>query len=110
MSNHLRILTLLLCALLMFSACGSGRAGETQSNADTGDAVVPVESVAEDTVVLPDKTYDGAEVMFLTAHNSDYDWYSSYEIYAEEMNGGLINDAVFYRNQTIEDLLDIQIA
>lgn len=46
----------------------------------------------------------------MTVHNSGYDWYSSYEIYAEEMNGGLINDAVFSRNQTIEDLLDIQIA
>lgn len=111
MTNHKRILTLLLCALLMASAvsCGSST-DETMDDTPTTDTTTQTESTPEDTVVLPDKKFDGAEVMFLTVHNTGYDWYSSYEIYAEEMNGGLINDAVFSRNQTIEDLLDIRIA
>lgn len=111
MLHSKRILTLaLLCALL--TSCGgtSETNGDTTNNVASNDVQGKTESVAEDTVVLPDKKFDGAEVMFLTALNKDYDWYSSYEIYAEEMNGGLINDAVFTRNQTIEELLDIRIA
>lgn len=111
MASQKRILSALLCALLVLSAtaCGSS----TDTNVDetgTAETTATTETSEAETVKLPDKTFDGAEVMFLTVHNSGYDWYSSYEIYAEEMNGGLINDAVFSRNQTIEDLLDIQIA
>lgn len=110
MTNYKRVLVLLLAALLMASACSGGSAGETQSDANTDDTAVPVESVSEYSVVLPDKKFDGAEVMFLTVLNINYDVYTSYDIYADEMNGGLINDAVFTRNQTVEDLLNIHIA
>ncbi|MBR5445006.1 MAG: extracellular solute-binding protein [Clostridia bacterium] len=103
-------LTLLLAALMVSSvtACAGGEA-ETETAPETTPAeTMPAET--ELTASLPDKTFDGAEVMFLTSHNSGYDWYSSYEIYAAEMNGQLINDAVFTRNQQIEELLDIRIA
>lgn len=109
MASQKRVLSALLCALLVLSAtaCGGGETAETTgTNPSTADTTT-AESSTEETVLLPDKDFDGAEVMFLTALNSDYDWYSSYEIFAEEMNGGLINDAVFTRNQTIEDLLNI---
>lgn len=112
MATHKRILATLLCALLIASstACGNAESLDTTSDSTVADTTAAAESSTEETVVLPDKSFNGAEVMFLTAHNSSYDWYSSYEIYAEEMNGVLINDAVFARIQTIEDLLDIKIA
>lgn len=112
MASQKRVLSALLCALLVLSAtaCGGGETAETTGTNPSTTDTTTAESSTEETVLLPDKDFGGAEVMFLTAHNSSYDWYSSYEIFAEEMNGGLINDAVFTRNQTIEDLLNIKIA
>jgi curli biogenesis system outer membrane secretion channel CsgG len=103
-------ITLLLVLSMLLSsmaACGSIETAETIAETAAAETV-PEETgpVAE----LPDKTYNGEEVMFLTSHNSGYDWYSSYEIYAAEMTGELINDAVFQRNNEIEELLDIKIA
>ena len=120
MTRRKRILALILASLMLLSAAAcsdSGTneetdaavSGETAADTPAADAETEPEEtgpVAE----LPDKTYDGEEVMFLTSLHTGYDWYSSYEIYAAEMNGELINDAVFDRNNTIEELLDIKIA
>ena len=115
MVTNKRILSALLCALLIASAtaCGNTESTETTvdtTTSDTSDTAEVAESSPEETVSLPDKTFDGEEVMFLTAHCNGYDWYSSYEIYSEEINGELINDAVFNRNKTVEDRLKIQIS
>ena len=48
--------------------------------------------------------------MFLVPLHTGYDAYTSHEIYAEELNGTLINDAVYTRNAKVADLLDIRIA
>ncbi|MBE6615365.1 MAG: extracellular solute-binding protein [Ruminococcaceae bacterium] len=101
-----------LAVLMAFplTACSSG--SQTDSPQET-TPVETTETVPTETALtaeLPDKTYGGEEVMFLTSLNNGYDWYTSYEIYAAEMNGQLINDAVFTRNQQIEELLDIRIA
>ena len=118
MTKRNRILALILASLMLLSAAACSDSGTNEETAaitagDTAAEITETEPVPEETgpvAELPDKTYDGEEVMFLTSHNSGYDWYSSYEIYAEEMTGQLINDAVFTRNNTIEELLDIKIA
>lgn len=117
MTRRKRILALILASLMLLSAAACSDSG---TNEETTADVAAVEDIPaaenpepEETgpvAELPDKTYDGEEVMFLTSLNTGYDWYTSYEIYAEEMNGQLINDAVFQRNNTIEELLDIKIA
>ena len=113
-----RILSLILASLLLLSSVSCSESGtnpETTAPSAaeaTEAAAAEVETLPEETgpvAELPDKTYDGEEVMFLTALNLGMDWYTSYEIYAEEMNGQLINDAVFQRNTVIEDRLDIRI-
>jgi len=112
MRNYRKHFAFLMSFLLMASAvsCGSG-GSETQIPQETLPAdTAPAEMETELRAELPDKTYNGEEVMFLTSLNKGYDWYTSYEIYAAEMNGQLINDAVFTRNQQIEELLDIRIA
>ena len=118
MTRRKRILALILASLMLLSAAACSDSGTNEET--TADAAVAVEDIpaaenpeSEETgpvAELPDKTYDGEEVMFLTSLNTGYDWYTSYEIYAEEMTGQLINDAVFQRNNTIEELLDIKIA
>ena len=112
MNNSKRIFTLLLSALLLtstISCAGSGDTTETTADTTVG-GTVETEAETELTAELPDKTYNGEEVMFLTSLHTGFDWYTSYEIYAAEMNGQLINDAVFNRNQQIEERLDIKIA
>ena len=105
-----RIPALLLAALLSISAVSCAGPEETvETTVETAPAA-ETEAETELKAELPDKTYDGEEVMFLTCLSVGYDWYTSYEIYAAEMNGQLINDAVYTRNQQIEELLDIKIA
>lgn len=107
-----RTLTLLLTALLL-SACSGGNTtdttadGTTDATVDTAETA-PVET--EITVELPDKNYGDAEVMFLTVQNTGMDQYSSHEIYADEMNGQLINDAVYVRNGQVEQAIGVKIA
>ena len=111
MNTKTRILAMLLAAIMLVST-GCAGSSESSETADTTSTAETAETAAETelTAELPDKTYGGEEVMFLTSLNKGYDWYTSYEIYAAEMNGQLINDAVFTRNQQIEELLDIRIA
>ena len=117
MTRRKRILALILASLMLLSAASCSESGtndETNAPADGADsASAAEETVPEETgpvAELPDKTYNGEEVKFLTVLHTGYDWYTSHEIYAEEMNGQLINDAVFQRNTVVEDLLDIKIA
>lgn len=118
MTRRKRILALILASMMLLSAAACSDSGTndetTAQTAGENTEVVAEEAVVEEeagpVAELPDKTYDGEEVMFLTSLSAGYDWYTSYEIYAEELNGQLINDAVFQRNTEIEELLDIKIA
>ena len=105
----------ILAAIMLFSSvsCSTATGGEeaeAPASVPEAEAEIAVEEETQIHADLPDKTFDGAEVMFLTAKHLGYDWYTSYEIYAEEMDGTLINDAVFTRNAQIEQDLDIHIA
>lgn len=57
--------------------------------AETTEAVIPLN--------LPDENYDGYEFKVLTRGNTDVHWKSK-DIYAEEINGDALNDAVYTRN------------
>jgi|LSQX01.2.fsa_nt_gb ABC-type glycerol-3-phosphate transport system substrate-binding protein len=102
---------LLFALLLSAAACG----GDSGTPADVPEETSPAaeETTAAETTAegpdLPDKTYGGETVHFLTAHNSGYDWYTSKEIFAEAETGELFNDAVYRRNLVIEDRFDIKI-
>ncbi len=110
MKHSTRIAVLLLAALALVSCSGGdpvveNRDGETVTN----ETIETPSAETEITVELPDKNYGDAEVMFLTSKNTA-DQYTCYEIYADEMNGTLINDAVFVRNGLVEQSLGIRIA
>lgn len=110
MKHSTRMAVLLLAALALVSCSGGdpvveNRDGETVTN----ETIETPSAETEITVELPDKKYGDAQVMFLTAKNTA-DQYTCYEIYADEMNGTLINDAVFVRNGLVEQSLGIRIA
>lgn len=55
---------------------------------------------------LPDTTYDGAEFRIFHYDNST----NNFDIIAEELTGGALNDAVFQRNLDTENKFDIQLS
>ena len=105
-----------IIAASAFAACGESAEQPIQgeSPAGGGDAAETViEETTEDpnALRLPDDLdFGGETVMFLTEHSSGYDWYTSKEIYAEQENGELFNDAVYRRNLIVEDRLNLRIA
>ena len=113
MKSAKRVLAILFAAVLLSSCAGGNTETAPDTMADgantTADPAETTPAETEITVELPDKNYGDAEVMFLTAKNTS-DLYTCHEIYADEMNGQLINDAVFVRNGLVEEALGVKIA
>jgi hypothetical protein len=71
----------------------------TSGNSAEASGIDSSEEVSEYQPVVRD--LKGAEIKFLVP-GSNYSYYESFEIYAEEMNDEIINDAVYERNQAVE--------
>ena len=59
---------------------------------------------------LPDANYNGDTFTFLDSEYDANGYWGSYDIYAAEETGDPINDAVFRRNRTVEEKLNINIS
>lgn len=115
-----RMLTLTL-ALLMLSqvvlvSCSEGTENaETTKTTTTTNEVssADVDSVEEETEMtrentpddLPDLNYEGANVMVLARSKA---WFDG-EMYAEDLTGEVVNDAVYDRDLTVEERLGVVI-
>jgi len=104
----------LLLALLMLvpglMSCSEGTVEEDGNNpAAVQQDPVETEAETEERIKpnLPDVTYDGAEFRFYS-WNID-DWRIWDDIWVESLTGEPINDAVFERNQMIEDTYKVKI-
>ena len=105
-------LTALFMALLLCgtnaAACGADPAS---GSADTSAADVQTEGQTETTVLtvdIPEKDYGGYEFRVLGKPLTATSNVGS-EIYVEEQNGDILNDAVFKRNGMIQDKLNVKI-
>ena len=98
----------LIAAMLLNISCGD------TANTDAGDVTTESssETVTETTdpisSALPERDFDGYEFKILTTDEVGSVRYS-YEIYAETLNGEAMNDAVFERNQLVEDEFNVVI-
>ncbi|MBR5445656.1 MAG: extracellular solute-binding protein [Clostridia bacterium] len=96
----------LLLAMPLFASCGeTTETIETESAADTAAA----ETEAEDTSLkteLPAGLDFGGESVTIHARGDDD---SFLEVYTEEQNGDVLNDAVYNRNAAVEELLNVDI-
>ena len=105
------LLTLLLASAL--SACGEAASAPNADTAAPGnDTAVTEEAETEPPRLYPDvpeKDYSGKTFTILSAGNWDNDWTEIDDFYAEAENGEPINDAVFSRNTTVEELLNVKI-
>ncbi len=104
----------LLAVMMLTAACGSGSSAST--GADTGAAqssAATTEPETEPEIIskaLPtDKDYGGHEFTFLT-NNSTTAGIWCYEYAADEMNGDVMNDAVYQRNAAVGEQFNVNVA
>ncbi|MBQ2707821.1 MAG: hypothetical protein IJF67_06105, partial [Clostridia bacterium] len=93
----------LLLAMLMLAGCG-----EAAPSADTTASSAPetTAAVTEDPALIPDlevRDFGGTEFCTTTFENVNF----HYNTIAEEENGDTLNDAIFKRNQTVEETYNI---
>ncbi len=105
------ILVTLSAVLLSVFACsedtdanGNGNISDAASMTDSDPgAESGNDSSAEESVYVPEvRDLGGRTIKFLVA-GSSYSYYESFEIYAEELTDETINDAVYNRNQAVQD-------
>ena len=109
-----------ICVLcVFFAACGDG--GEAKNSSGAADPGVPEstknaesgEKTTESRLFpdLPAQDFGGYEFVFLTRTLPYADWaeWDHRDIAAEEINGDVMNDAVYARNSKIEEKYNIRI-
>ena len=104
-----RMLALLLSALLL-SACGEAGSGQTDTTSsdttvDTSGTVDTETVDAGPSLDVPTDSLDGYTFRVLTR---DTDHHIK-EVYAAELNGEVVNDAVYTRNMKVEDTFDAKL-
>ena len=108
--NKTRLLSSILASLMLLGSLAS--CGETIENTDSGpvdtkaDAAV-TEVETELTDELPDDLdYKEDEVVILSRYREGW---TSGEIAVPEINGDVVNDAVFERNKAVEERLNVKL-
>jgi len=109
------LLALLLAAALVFAACAAKEEAKGPAD-DVGKAEQSGEGGAEPTTEreypdLEPRDFGGHEFVFLSRTIKSPDWaeWDHRDLFAEEVNGDVINDAVFNRNKKIEEKYNITI-
>lgn len=107
MLKQLFCLLLAFAILLPLVSCSDGAASTTVTDVSE----TTTETEPEDTRVYPDLPAYDAEGATVTVVNIDYTipiWVQR-DIYAEELNGEIINDAVFNRNFIVQERYNLKI-
>ena len=93
-----RLVSLLLCGLLLSVSCGSSDGGTTEAVTDDTTSTETTEPAS----TLPDKDYGGTEVNMLVRTEFKYE-------FGAEESGDIVDDAVYARNVAIEDKFNIKL-
>ena len=113
-----RVLCLLLAMLLTlpFAGCSSGAGGgekesetvgaESAENTET-ETETETEAVISDD--LPESDFEGYTYMIYNANPESNDWFTTVFVTMEEDSGDAVPSAIFQRNVSVEDRLNIQI-
>lgn len=114
-----KILVCLLALLMIapsFASCAQSNVStdETTNSSSSQPQAEAAETEAEEAEITlesaakgyADRNYEGYE--YRIADRGSGDW-KTFDVYAEEITGEVINDAVYNRNTTIEDTINIKI-
>lgn len=98
------LLAILIAAQLSSLACGD-TVSQTSDDTTTADTTVSEETVEEElTDDLPDVRYDGTTfTMFIRNHDAFFN-----EMYIEESDSDLMNDAIYERNRRVEERFGVE--
>ncbi|MGI6743174.1 MAG: hypothetical protein ACOX4O_05860 [Eubacteriales bacterium] len=111
MNSIYRIFSAFLAVVILtaiIAGCGSegnepdATAALAETTAETAE-----ETTDSDEPDLPDIDLEGKEYQFLVRFGSNA--YNDFWVYVEEMNGEVVNDAVFERNRAVEERFNINI-
>ncbi len=106
MKRMLCLLLVIFMLIPLISCSNNTLTEENQSDTETLE-----ETELEDTRVypsLPGKDYEGVNITIVNMDNTIPIW-AQRDIYSEELNGEIINDAVFRRNRNIEEKYNLNI-
>jgi len=95
----------------VFAACGETGPSEATTEAVPGAVTTPEPGTEEDTSLRPDlpDTVWNREFRILGGGDTRNNSFPSFELYAEELEGEAMNDAIFNRNETIRGKYGITI-
>ena len=102
----------MLALLMLLSACSSSTvtdSGQTETDAakeTTTEAITETEEVREN---VPEKNFGGVTFTFLT-NTAGTKSTSIEHLVIEEMNGEVLNDALYERNRMLEDRFNVSFA
>ncbi len=106
-----KLLSLLLIALLL-TGCNSGTtSNETEASTDTA---APVETETETQIqrsadLLPAADFGGVDYVIIGRDYAKLGELPGMEFVVEELNGDVINDTIYKRNQTVEENFNVKI-
>ena len=122
-TKAIRTLSLLLSLLLsapLLGACGessnsseepktANAATDTAGNNPTAEETLPEEEPAYDPGI-EQKDFGGRNFVIMDRSPDSSGWWVSMDVYAEELTGEPLNDAVYNRNETVNQYFNIRVS
>ena len=102
------LLTLLLLAASL-TACGDTAQTPTETEAPVSDTAAVMEETEASPVYEPDDLPEELDFGGATAHIFGWEGSSNNEFFVEGENGDIVNDAIFVRNRTVEERLNLSL-
>lgn len=102
-------IAILICLLVFgMTSCNkpSEHDGDTHHNNETEEEEIIETKITPD---LPDITFDGASFNLMQWYRGEGHVHNYFEYYADELNGELLNDAIYNRNLRLQEKYDIHI-
>lgn len=100
---------LCLCLTLPLFSCGQTENETTENTSADTTAESVTDAETEPVYKLPEGDFGGHTFTILVTGNTESGWDKN-DFSAEELTGELMNDAIYTRNTTVEDLYNVKIA
>lgn len=111
-----RIICMILASMMLSGtglvSCGNGGTTETTQNGTITETQTETETETKATMATVSAQYTGRNyegyAVRIADRDAQGDW-DTFDVYAEELTGEVINDAVYNRNSLMEEMLNIRI-
>lgn len=111
-NKYLRLISLLLLVIMLFgalAACGGGSDKPKTTTAEGDTPVTEAETTTEFVPDLPELDLNGEDFTFLIRSRNAKSYGDKY-VYTEDMDGEVVNDAIYERNSKVGEKFNTGIA